>query len=82
MVFAGPPDYSGLGEWPVLRRVVAARWGEAGQWHNQRKRADLAAGPPNDLRTVYVVRDLERELGRAVKPFELDFVKRMNCCNG
>jgi hypothetical protein len=73
-VFTGPPDFAALTSWPVLRRVVAARWQEAMDWHNRRKRAGLAAGPPHDLRTVYTVRDLERELGRPVKPFELDFV--------
>jgi hypothetical protein len=74
MVFAGPPDFAGLAGWPVLQRVVAARWGEAKDWHDRRKRAGLAAGPPHDMRTVQAVRDLERELGRPVKPFELDFV--------
>jgi hypothetical protein len=73
LVFMGP-DAAGLTGWPVLQRVVAARWHEAKDWHDRRKRAGLAAGPPHDLRTVHAVRDLERELGRRVKPFELDFV--------
>lgn len=73
LAFVGP-DAAGLAGWPVLQRVVAARWREATNWHDRRKRAGLAAGPPHDLRTVHAVRDLERELGRQVKPFELDFV--------
>jgi hypothetical protein len=73
LAFMGP-DPAGLTGWPALQRVVAARWSEAGDWHNRRKRAGLAAGPPHDLRTVYAVRDLERELGRRAKSFELDFV--------
>jgi hypothetical protein len=74
VVFAGPPDFTGLAGWLVLQRVVAARWREAKDWHGRRKRAGLAAGPQHDLRTVHAVRDLERELGRPVRPFELDFV--------
>jgi hypothetical protein len=73
LAFTGP-GAAGLAGWPVLQRVVAARWHEASRWHDQRKRAGLAAGPPHDLRTVHAVRDLERELGRRAKPFELDFV--------
>ena len=72
--FAAPPDFAGLAAWPALRRVVTARWREAFDWHGRRMRAGLAAGPPHDLRTVHIVRDLERELGRPVKPFDLDFV--------
>ena len=73
LVFMGP-DPAGLAAWPALQRVVAARWGEAKDWHDRRKRAGLAAGPPHDMRTVQAVRGLERELGRQVKPFDLDFV--------
>lgn len=73
LVFLGPGP-AGLMGWPVLQRAVAARWREAKGWHDQRKRAGLAAGPPRDLRTVHAVRGLERELSRRVKPFELDFV--------
>jgi len=74
LVFTGPPGFTGLAGWPVLQRVAAARWHEATDWHSQRKRAGLTAGPPRDMRTVQTVHDLERELGRPVKPFELDFV--------
>jgi hypothetical protein len=73
LVFLGP-DPAGLAGWPALQRVVAARWGEAKDWHDRRKRAGLTAGPPHDMRTVQTVRGLERELGRQVKPFDLDFV--------
>ena len=74
LMFTGPPDFAGLVGWPVLQRVAAARWPEAKDWHDRRKRAGLAAGSRHDLRTVHTVRDLERDLGRRVKPFELDFV--------
>jgi hypothetical protein len=74
MVFTGPPDYTGLAGWPALQRVVAARWHEATAWYRARERAGLAAGHPHDLPAVHAVRELERELGRPVKPFELDFV--------
>jgi hypothetical protein len=36
MVFTGPPDFAGLADWPVLQRVVAARWHEATDWHRRR----------------------------------------------
>ncbi|MGD0603710.1 MAG: hypothetical protein ABSA53_08945 [Streptosporangiaceae bacterium] len=74
LAFTGPPDFTGLAGWPVLRRVAAARWHEATQWHSQRRRAGLAAGPAGDLRIVHAVHDLERELRRPVKPFVLGFV--------
>ena len=73
IVFTGPPDFGGLADWPVLQRVVAARWHEATKWRSQRKMAGLTAGPPRDMRTLQAVHDLARELGRPVKPFELDF---------
>src|SRR6059058_1689822 len=38
-----PPDFEGLAGCPALRRVVAARWGEAHAWHSARKRAGVAA---------------------------------------
>jgi hypothetical protein len=73
VMFMEPPDFAGLAGWPALQRVVAARWREAKDWHDRRKRAGLVAGPRHDMRTVQTVRDLERELGRPVKPFDLDF---------
>ena len=74
LVFTGPTDFSGLAEWPVLQRVVAARWDEATDWHRQRERDRLAAGQAHDPRTGQAVHALERELGRPAKPFDLDFV--------
>jgi len=74
MVFAQLPDYAGLADWPLLQRVAAARWREAKDWHIRRVKADLAAGHQHDIRTVHTVRELERELGRPVKPFRLDFL--------
>jgi hypothetical protein len=73
-LFTGPPDFAGVAAWPVLHRFVATRWHEAKDWHDRRKRTGLKAGPPHDMRTVQAVRDLARELGRPVRPFELDFV--------
>lgn len=72
--FAGPPDFGGLAQWPALRRVAIARWREAADWNVGRMRAGLAAGLMHDLRTNQVVQDLARELGRPVRPFELDIV--------
>ncbi len=74
LAFTGPPDFTGLAGWPVLQQVVAARWREATEWHRRRRRAGLAAGLRCDMRTVRAVHDLERELGRPVRPFEVDFV--------
>ncbi len=74
MAFTGPPDFDGMADWPVLRRVLAGRWHEATDWYRRRKIAGLAAGHPHHLQAVHAVRELERELGRRVKPFELDFV--------
>jgi hypothetical protein len=74
IVFTGPPDFAGLAGWPVLQRVVAARWHEAAAWHRQRERVGVAAGHSRDLPAVHAVHELERELGRPVRPFELDFV--------
>ncbi len=73
-LFAAPPDFAALAPWPALQRVAAARWPEAKDWHDRRKRAGLAAGHQRDVRTFHAVRDLERELGRPVKPFDVDFV--------
>ena len=74
LVFTGPPDFAGLADWPALQRIVAARWPEAMAWFRDRERAGLAAGHPHDLPGVQAVRALEQELGRPVKPFELDLV--------
>jgi hypothetical protein len=74
LVFTGPPDFTGLAGWPALQRVAAGRWHEATAWYRQRERAGLAAGHPYDRPAVNAVRELERELGRPVKPFELDLV--------
>jgi hypothetical protein len=43
MVFTGPPDFDGMANWPVLRRVLAGRWHEATDWYRRRKIARLAA---------------------------------------
>lgn len=74
LAFAGPPDFGGLAQWPALQRVAIARWRDAAGWNVSRLRAGLAAGLGHDLRANHVVRDLERELGRPVRPFELAIV--------
>jgi hypothetical protein len=74
LAFAGPPDFAALAQWPALRLAGVARWREAAEWNASRVRAGMNAGLMRDLRANQVVRDLERELGRPVRPFELDIV--------
>ena len=69
-----PPAYPGFRDRPELGRVVAARWTEAHQWVNGRKRDGLRAGLAHDSRTNQVVSDLERTLGRKARPFSLDLI--------
>jgi hypothetical protein len=65
MVFTGRPDHAGLAGWPVLQRVVAARWREAKDWHDRRQKAGLAARPPHDMRTVQTVSWSENSAARS-----------------
>jgi hypothetical protein len=70
-----PPDFEGLGGYPVLRHVVSTRWGEANAWHSARKRAGIetfraaARG-----REGAVVRAVEAEIGRRAAPFSLRII--------
>ena len=69
-----PPGFPGLARWPVLHRVVAARWPQASAWHLARKEAWMRAGPHRDLRPTTVVAELERELGRKARPFSVELL--------
>jgi hypothetical protein len=68
-----PPDFDGLRRWPYLREVVSRRWTEALRWQRDRKRAatDSALRSPDNGR---VVREVERWLGRPVRPFVLELI--------
>jgi hypothetical protein len=70
-----PPDFPGLAHWPVLARVVARRWPEANRWHTQRKIAGVSGlrRRPPSARESRLVAEVERELGRRVPPFDLEF---------
>lgn len=67
-----PPDFDGLRRWPYLREVVERRWMEALQWKGGRERPfDRAFRSPDN---GAVVRDVERWLGRPVRPFRLELI--------
>jgi len=68
-----PPDFDGLRRWPYLREVVLGRWMEAYQWQRDRRRtwADPTLRLPDN---GAVVRDVERWLGRPVRPFRLELI--------
>ncbi len=74
VVAFSPEGFSGLAGWPALQRAVARRWREAQDWHNARMEAGFEAGLRRDMRTNQVVHELERELGRAARPFSVEFV--------
>jgi len=68
-----PPDFDGLRRWPYLREVVALRWMEALRWQGGRKRTAVGLGlrSPDNGR---VVGEVERWLGRPVRPFRLELI--------
>jgi hypothetical protein len=68
-----PPDFPGLARWPRLQRVVVERWQEAHDWHTRRKFAGVHEEMPQPRESLLVL-DVERELGRRVPPFELEFI--------
>ena len=68
-----PPDFPGLASWPDLQRVVVERWQEAHDWHTRRKFAGIHHDAPQPRESLLVL-DVERELGRRVPPFELEFI--------
>ncbi|WP_432839420.1 hypothetical protein [Dactylosporangium sp. CA-092794] len=67
------PGADGLTEAPGLHDLVAARWREALEWHSARKRRELAAHPPGDLRSTEVVAEFERRAGRRARGFHASF---------
>jgi hypothetical protein len=69
-----PPDFPGLRQWPALREPMERRWLEAHEWHSAHKRSRVDGRlplPPNNSR---VVADVERALGRDVRPFLLELI--------
>jgi hypothetical protein len=71
-----PPDFPGLAGWPALQRRVGQRWPEANRWHNERKIAGVAARRHRRplAREGRLVAEVERELGRRVPPFDVEFI--------
>jgi hypothetical protein len=62
------PDPLGLAPYPALAAVVARRWPEAMRWQNSR-------GHRAPSMTVnQVVAEVERDLGRPVAPFNVEFL--------
>jgi hypothetical protein len=65
------PDPLGLAPLPALRKVVARRADEAVRWWRE-----TVAGPPgpDDVRVGPIVREVQADLGRPLRPFEVTFV--------
>ncbi|MFY1689974.1 hypothetical protein [Plantactinospora sp. WMMB782] len=68
------PDPLGLAPWPALRRVVAQRWPQARDWHTARQRDWFGRVGPGNTATNEAVRQVERSLGRTVRPFSIEIV--------
>jgi hypothetical protein len=68
------PDPLGLARRPALRTVVARRWREANDWHSARALAEQDRRVPPSSVEWDVIRDVERTLGRPVRPFHATFV--------
>lgn len=68
------PDFDGLRRWPFLREVARARWLEGHQWSGERKRAGVRRRLPLRPDNGRVVADVERALGRPVRPFLLELI--------
>jgi hypothetical protein len=65
------PDALGLARWPELQRVVMARWEEGTRWHRTRRPPQVYPGE-NNVGDAAI--EVERELGRPLRPFRLDLV--------
>jgi hypothetical protein len=67
------PDPLGLARLPQLAEVVRRRWPEHLRWNTERHRdpANRRAAP--NLTTGEVVREVEAELGRKLRPFNVRF---------
>jgi hypothetical protein len=68
-----PPDFPGLAQWPGLQRIAVDRWREAHDWHTARKAAGLDRFQP-EPRESRLVLQIERELGRRLPAFDLEFI--------
>jgi hypothetical protein len=69
-----PPDFDGLRRWPALREVVVRRWLDGHRWQSGRKRGAVGVWTPLRPDNGRVVRDVERSLGRPVRPFTLELI--------
>jgi hypothetical protein len=67
-----PPDFDGLRRWPALHEIAVRRWLEGHRWHSARKRAAVVTRTPAGPDNGAVVREVERWLGHAVRPFVLE----------
>jgi hypothetical protein len=65
------PDPMGLARWPELQAVVRQRWPEAQEW---RQSGPGPAGVVPSPTVSSVAQEVERELGRPLRPFSLDLV--------
>ncbi len=68
-----PPDFPGLSRYPELQRIAVDRWREAHDWHTARKAAGLDRYQPQPRESLLVL-EIERELGRRVPAFDLEFI--------
>jgi len=68
------PDALGLARWPELREVVMRRWPQAGEWHRARGERHRRTEPSPSPVVSIVAAEVERELGRRLRPFRLDLV--------
>jgi hypothetical protein len=69
-----PPDFPGLRQWPVLRETMERRWLEGHEWHGAHKRYGLDGRLPLRPDNNRVVADVERTLGRNLRPFLLELI--------
>lgn len=68
------PDPLGLAPYPALRPIVARRAGDAGSWHNARRDRDFERHVPGSSVTGGIANEMERSLGRPLRPFSVEFV--------
>jgi hypothetical protein len=73
MDFSGP-DVLGLARWPALQRIAARRWPEALRWHHKRSERDLPPRLPPSPHVGLAAREVERELGRPLRPIRIELV--------
>lgn len=68
------PDFAGLRRWPALHEIAVARWLEGHRWQSERKRRARGVWTPLRPDNGRVVREVERSLGRQVRPFTLELI--------